>query len=82
MEHGSTWPYEVQRDLGTGLTISFAPRGAPRAMTRRRRARTLTVVIEDVVRAYVDLRGFQVRASVLHKASEVLREPLRIVNIR
>ena len=35
-----------------------------------------------VVRAYVDLRGFQVRAGILHKASDVLRESLRIVNIR
>ena len=49
---------------------------------RAARADVLTAVIADVVRAYVDLRGFQVRASVLHKASEVLRESLRIVNIR
>jgi NodT family efflux transporter outer membrane factor (OMF) lipoprotein len=34
------------------------------------------------VRAYVDLRGLQVRAGILHKASDVLRESLRIVNIR
>jgi NodT family efflux transporter outer membrane factor (OMF) lipoprotein len=49
---------------------------------RAARADVLTAVIADVVRAYVDLRGFQVRASVLRKASEVLRESLRIVNIR
>lgn len=42
----------------------------------------LTAVVADVVRAYVDLRGFQVRAGILHKASDVLRESLRIVNIR
>jgi NodT family efflux transporter outer membrane factor (OMF) lipoprotein len=49
---------------------------------RAARADVLTAVIADVVRAYVDLRGFQVRTSVLHKASDVLRESLRIVNIR
>jgi NodT family efflux transporter outer membrane factor (OMF) lipoprotein len=49
---------------------------------RAARADVLTAVIADVVRAYVDLRGFQVRAGVLRKASEVLRESLRIVNIR
>jgi NodT family efflux transporter outer membrane factor (OMF) lipoprotein len=42
----------------------------------------LTSVIGDVVRAYVDLRGFQTRAGILHKASAVLRESLRIVSIR
>jgi len=49
---------------------------------RAARADVLTAVIADVVRAYVDLRGFQVRASVLRKAADVLRESLRIVNIR
>ncbi len=42
----------------------------------------LTTVIADVVRSYVDLRGLQVRASILHKASAVLRESLRIVDLR
>jgi NodT family efflux transporter outer membrane factor (OMF) lipoprotein len=49
---------------------------------RAARADVLIAVIADVVRAYVDLRGFQVRAGVLHKASDLLRESLRIVNIR
>jgi NodT family efflux transporter outer membrane factor (OMF) lipoprotein len=49
---------------------------------RAARADVLTAVIADVVRAYVDLRGFQVRAGVLRKASEVLNESFRIVNIR
>jgi len=35
-----------------------------------------------VVRAYVDLRGFQMQAGVLRQASDVLSESLRIVNIR
>jgi NodT family efflux transporter outer membrane factor (OMF) lipoprotein len=58
---------------------------AARADTQAARAArndVLTSVIADVVRAYVDLRGFQVRAGILHKASDVLRESLRIVNIR
>ncbi len=42
----------------------------------------LTSVVADVVRTYVDLRGFQLRAGILRSASDVLRESLRIVNIR
>ncbi|HMK86669.1 MAG TPA: efflux transporter outer membrane subunit [Steroidobacteraceae bacterium] len=42
----------------------------------------LTSIVADVVRAYVDLRGYQVQLGVLHRASEVLRESLRLVNIR
>jgi NodT family efflux transporter outer membrane factor (OMF) lipoprotein len=49
---------------------------------RAARNEVLTTVVADVVRAYVDLRGFQVRAGVLHQASEVLNESLRIVNLR
>jgi NodT family efflux transporter outer membrane factor (OMF) lipoprotein len=58
---------------------------AARADTQAARAArydVLTSVVADVVRAYVDLRGFQVRAGILHQASDVLRESLRIVNIR
>src|SRR5277367_3456210 len=58
---------------------------AVRAETEAMRAArydVLTSVIGNVVRAYIDLRGFQVRAGILHHASEVLRESLRIVNIR
>ena len=42
----------------------------------------LTAVVADVARAYVDLRGLQIRAGVLHEASNALRESLRIVTIR
>lgn len=49
---------------------------------RAARYEILTAVVADVVRAYVDLRGFQVRASILHRASDILRESLRIVNTR
>jgi outer membrane protein TolC len=42
----------------------------------------LVAVIADVARAYVDLRGLQVRAAVLAEAVVALRESLRIVRIR
>jgi NodT family efflux transporter outer membrane factor (OMF) lipoprotein len=42
----------------------------------------ITSIVADVVRAYVDLRGFQTQAGILKNASDVLRESLRIVNIR
>jgi NodT family efflux transporter outer membrane factor (OMF) lipoprotein len=58
---------------------------AARADTQAARAARYDVlisVIADVVRSYVNLRGFQVRAGILHLASGVLRESLRIVTIR
>jgi NodT family efflux transporter outer membrane factor (OMF) lipoprotein len=42
----------------------------------------ITSLIADVVRAYIDLRGFQVQAGILRNAEAILRESLRIVNIR
>ena len=42
----------------------------------------LIAVVADVARAYVDLRGLQVRASVLTAAISTLRESQRIVTIR
>ncbi len=42
----------------------------------------ITAVVADVVRAYVDLRGFQMQVAILRQASDVLRESLRIVTIR
>jgi NodT family efflux transporter outer membrane factor (OMF) lipoprotein len=50
--------------------------------TRAARNAVLVSVVADVARAYVDLRGLQVRASVLASAIGVLRESLRIVSIR
>ena len=50
--------------------------------TRAARNSVLVSVIADVARAYVDLRGLQVRASVLHASVDVLRESQRIVGIR
>jgi NodT family efflux transporter outer membrane factor (OMF) lipoprotein len=46
------------------------------------RSAVITSLIADVVRAYIDLRGLQLRVGVLRSASDVLRESLRIVNIR
>jgi NodT family efflux transporter outer membrane factor (OMF) lipoprotein len=42
----------------------------------------LVVVAADVARAYVDMRGLQMRAAVLDAAITTLRESLRIVRIR
>jgi NodT family efflux transporter outer membrane factor (OMF) lipoprotein len=50
--------------------------------TRAARNSVLVSVIADVAHAYVDLRGLQVRASVLNAAIGALRESLRIVSIR
>ena len=52
------------------------------AATRAARNGVLVSVIADTARAYVDLRGLQVRVSVLAAAIDALRESLRIVNIR
>ncbi len=42
----------------------------------------LVSVIADVAHAYVDLRGLQVRESVLRAAADALKESLRIVRLR
>jgi NodT family efflux transporter outer membrane factor (OMF) lipoprotein len=49
---------------------------------RAARNGVLVAVIADVARAYVGLRGLQVRASVLRAAIDALRESQRIVSIR
>jgi NodT family efflux transporter outer membrane factor (OMF) lipoprotein len=46
------------------------------------RYEVITAVIADVVRAYIDLRGFQVQVGVLRQAVDVLRESLRLETIR
>jgi NodT family efflux transporter outer membrane factor (OMF) lipoprotein len=50
--------------------------------TRAARNAVLVAVVADVANSYVELRGLQVRASVLASAIAVLRESLRIVSIR
>jgi NodT family efflux transporter outer membrane factor (OMF) lipoprotein len=69
-------------DLFGKFRREFEAARAETAAARAARYDVLTSVVADVVRAYVDLRGFQLRAGILHKASDVLRESLRIVNIR
>jgi NodT family efflux transporter outer membrane factor (OMF) lipoprotein len=46
------------------------------------RSAVLVAVIADVARAYVDLRGLQMRAAVLHSASAVLSRAVTIVTQR
>jgi NodT family efflux transporter outer membrane factor (OMF) lipoprotein len=46
------------------------------------RSAVITSVVADVVRAYVSLRGLQMRSALLHQADTVLRESLRVVSIR
>jgi NodT family efflux transporter outer membrane factor (OMF) lipoprotein len=65
---------KFRRELEAARADTEAARAARHAV--------LISVIADVVRVYVNLRGFQVRAAILHRASGVLRESLRIVTIR
>jgi NodT family efflux transporter outer membrane factor (OMF) lipoprotein len=46
------------------------------------RNQVLVAVIADVARAYIDMRGLQTRAAILHNADKTLRESLRIVRLR
>jgi len=69
-------------DLFGKYRREFEAARADAAAARAARFDVLTSVVADVVHAYIDLRGFQLRAGILRKASEVLRESLRIVNIR
>ena len=50
--------------------------------TLAQRNQVLIVVISDVARAYIDMRGLQMRSSILHNAQKTLQESLRIVRIR
>ncbi len=67
-------------DLFGKYRREFEAARADSQAARAARYDVLTTVVADVVRAYIDLRGFQIRAGILHKASDVLRESLRIVN--
>jgi len=69
-------------DLFGKYRREFEAARADTEAARAAREDVLTAVVANVVRAYVDLRGFQVRAGILHKASDVLRESLRLVTIR
>ena len=69
-------------DLFSKYRREFQAARADTQAARAARYDVLTAVVADVVRAYIDLRGFQVKVGILRKAGDVLRESLRIVNIR
>jgi NodT family efflux transporter outer membrane factor (OMF) lipoprotein len=72
------WELDVFGKYRREIEAARYDTGAARAA----RNAVLVSVIADTARAYVDLRGLQVRASVLAAAIDALRESLRIVNIR
>jgi NodT family efflux transporter outer membrane factor (OMF) lipoprotein len=69
-------------DLFGKFRREFEAARADAAAARAARNDVLTAVVADVVRAYIDLRGFQLRAGILHQADVLLEESLRIVKIR
>jgi NodT family efflux transporter outer membrane factor (OMF) lipoprotein len=69
-------------DLFGKFRREFEAARADAEAARAARNDALTVVVADVVRAYIDLRGFQLRAGILHQADSLLQESLRIVKIR
>ena len=74
----ATWELDI---FGKYRREIQAARADYQATVAQRNA-VLVSVIADVARAYVDLRGLQMRAAVLHRASEVLQESARIANER
>jgi NodT family efflux transporter outer membrane factor (OMF) lipoprotein len=72
------WQLDVFGKYRREIEAARADTGALRAA----RNEVLVALIADVARAYVDLRGLQVRAQVLKAATDALRESLRIVSIR
>jgi NodT family efflux transporter outer membrane factor (OMF) lipoprotein len=71
-----------QIDLFGKYRREFAAARAETQAARDARDGVLIAVIADVVRSYIDLRGLQVRAGILHRAAEVLQESLRLVKLR
>jgi NodT family efflux transporter outer membrane factor (OMF) lipoprotein len=74
----AVWELDVFGKYRRGMEAARSDTGAMRAA----RNGVLVSVIADVARAYVDLRGLQVRASVIRAAIDALRESQRIVGIR
>jgi NodT family efflux transporter outer membrane factor (OMF) lipoprotein len=74
----SVWEIDIFGKLRREYEAARADAGAARAA----RNQALTVVVADVVRGYIDLRGLQVRVGILKHADDLLRESLRIVNLR
>jgi NodT family efflux transporter outer membrane factor (OMF) lipoprotein len=69
-------------DLFGKFRREFEAASADADAARAARNDVLTAIIADVVRAYIDLRGLQLRAGVLRQADSLLQESLRIVKIR
>jgi NodT family efflux transporter outer membrane factor (OMF) lipoprotein len=74
----AVWELDIFGKYRREFEAARADAGAARAA----RNDVLTVVIADVARVYIDLRGLQLRAGVLHQAESLLQESLRIVKIR
>jgi NodT family efflux transporter outer membrane factor (OMF) lipoprotein len=74
----SVWELDV---FGKYRREIEAARAESQASLAERNA-VLISVIADVTRAYIDMRGLQTRASILHHAADTLQESLRIVRIR
>ena len=69
-------------DLFGKFRREFEAARADADAARAARNDVLTVVVADVVRAYIDLRGFQLRDGILHQADSLLQESSKIVQIR
>jgi NodT family efflux transporter outer membrane factor (OMF) lipoprotein len=74
----AVWELDV---FGKYRRVFEAARAASQAALAARNG-VLTSVVANVVRAYIDLRGFQIQLGILRQAGDVLRESLRIVDIR
>ena len=74
----AVWDLDVFGKLRREIEAAHADTQAARAA----RSGVLTAVVADVARAYIDLRGAQIRTGILSQAAGVLRESLRIVTIR
>jgi NodT family efflux transporter outer membrane factor (OMF) lipoprotein len=74
----TTWELDI---FGKFRREIQAARADYQATVAQRNA-VLVSVIADVARAYVDLRGLQMQAAVLHSAAGVLQESARIANER
>jgi NodT family efflux transporter outer membrane factor (OMF) lipoprotein len=74
----SVWELDV---FGKYRREIEAARADAQASLAERNA-VLISVIADVTRAYIDMRGLQTRAAILHHAADTLQESLRIVRIR
>jgi NodT family efflux transporter outer membrane factor (OMF) lipoprotein len=74
----AVWELDVFGKYRRGIEAARADAEASLAQ----RNAVLVSVIADVARAYIDMRGLQTRAAILHNAVDTLRESLRIVRIR